>query len=251
MPANRSDDHDEMSSTLLLGLVFGVAGAAVVLWLGGVLACLLSGRGVPHVGLVAGLRALAHPGDPSLAWRTAMPGPVLYWVFTALVACLAGGIGVLAVLLWRGAGRAPKSDVRATPGLADRRAVRAGGSAKTLLDRAARIRPSLARPQPHEVGYRLGTSRGVPVWMSVEDSLVILGPPRSGKGLHLVIPMLLTAPGAVITTQHPTRQHRRHPEHRPPARTRRGVRPPRARPTTRRDNPVVTDPRLPGPADRK
>jgi type IV secretion system protein VirD4 len=29
---------------------------------------------------------------------------------------------------------------------------------------------------------------------------VILGPPRSGKGLHLVIPMILDAPGAVITT---------------------------------------------------
>ena len=38
------------------------------------------------------------------------------------------------------------------------------------------------------------------VWTSVEDSLVILGPPRAGKGLHLVIPMILDAPGPVITT---------------------------------------------------
>jgi type IV secretory pathway TraG/TraD family ATPase VirD4 len=30
--------------------------------------------------------------------------------------------------------------------------------------------------------------------------MVLLGPPRSGKGYHLVIPMLLDAPGAVITT---------------------------------------------------
>jgi len=34
----------------------------------------------------------------------------------------------------------------------------------------------------------------------VEDSIVIVGPPRSGKGLHLVIPSILDAPGAVITT---------------------------------------------------
>jgi type IV secretory pathway TraG/TraD family ATPase VirD4 len=30
--------------------------------------------------------------------------------------------------------------------------------------------------------------------------MVILGPPRSGKGLHLVIPMILDAPGPVINT---------------------------------------------------
>ena len=30
--------------------------------------------------------------------------------------------------------------------------------------------------------------------------MVLLGPPRSGKGYNIVIPMLLDAPGAVITT---------------------------------------------------
>jgi type IV secretion system protein VirD4 len=34
----------------------------------------------------------------------------------------------------------------------------------------------------------------------VEDSTLILGPPRSGKGLHVVINAILHAPGAVITT---------------------------------------------------
>jgi type IV secretory pathway TraG/TraD family ATPase VirD4 len=38
------------------------------------------------------------------------------------------------------------------------------------------------------------------VWASVEDSILIVGPPRSGKGLHLVINAILDAPGAVITT---------------------------------------------------
>lgn len=50
------------------------------------------------------------------------------------------------------------------------------------------------------MGYFLGSSRGVDCWSSVEDSMVLLGPPRSGKGYHVVIPMLLDAPGAVITT---------------------------------------------------
>jgi hypothetical protein len=29
---------------------------------------------------------------------------------------------------------------------------------------------------------------------------VVLGPPRSGKGLHLVVPLIVGAPGAVVTT---------------------------------------------------
>jgi len=49
-------------------------------------------------------------------------------------------------------------------------------------------------------GVVLGSSRGISCWSSVEDSVVILGPPRSGKGLCLVVGMILDAPGAVLTT---------------------------------------------------
>ena len=69
-----------------------------------------------------------------------------------------------------------------------------------LLARAATLRPSLLRPVPADVGYSLGSARGVECWSSVEDSMIVLGPPRSGKGYNIVIPMLLDAPGAVITT---------------------------------------------------
>jgi type IV secretory pathway TraG/TraD family ATPase VirD4 len=56
------------------------------------------------------------------------------------------------------------------------------------------------RPVPADVGYSLGSACGVECWSSIEDSMIVLGPPRSGKGYHIVIPMLLDAPGAVITT---------------------------------------------------
>ncbi|WP_246070038.1 type IV secretory system conjugative DNA transfer family protein [Humibacillus xanthopallidus] len=46
----------------------------------------------------------------------------------------------------------------------------------------------------------IGHSRGVACCSTVEDSIVVLGPPRSGKGLHVIIPAILDAPGAVITT---------------------------------------------------
>jgi type IV secretion system protein VirD4 len=38
------------------------------------------------------------------------------------------------------------------------------------------------------------------VWTSVEDSILVIGPPRSGKGAHIVINAILDAPGAVVTT---------------------------------------------------
>jgi len=93
-----------------------------------------------------------------------------------------------------------RDDPTAILGLANRRQVKAAAGAAALLARADTLRPSLARPVPADVGYCLGSSRGVGCWSSVEDSMVLLGPPRSGKGYNVVIPMVLDAPGAVITT---------------------------------------------------
>ena len=97
-------------------------------------------------------------------------------------------------------GRSGGGDPTRIKGLADRRQVRRAAGVRALLGRAATLRPSLAYAVPAEVGYRLGTSHGVACWSSVEESMVLLGPPRSGKGYQVIIPMLLDAPGAVITT---------------------------------------------------
>ena len=85
-------------------------------------------------------------------------------------------------------------------GIATRHEVAQVASEKALLKRASTLRPSLNDPTPGEVGYRLGTSKGQGVWASVEDSILLIGPPRSGKGLHIVIPAILDAPGPVVTT---------------------------------------------------
>jgi len=103
---------------------------------------------------------------------------------------------------WRllhGASRASEDPTR-VEGLADRRQVSAIAGTKALLARASTLRPSLDHTTPAQVGYFLGRSRGVGCWASVEDSIVVVGPPRSGKGFNLVIPAILDAPGAVITT---------------------------------------------------
>lgn len=56
------------------------------------------------------------------------------------------------------------------------------------------------RVAPADVGLFLGYSYGVPVWVSVERPLYVLGPARSGKGVNFVINAILGAPGAVVTT---------------------------------------------------
>ena len=91
--------------------------------------------------------------------------------------------------------------IRALPGLATPAESEAGAGRKALLKRGVVARPSLVEgTDPTDFGYRLGTVRGRDLWCSVEDSALLVGPPRMGKGLHVVIPWVLDAPGPVIAT---------------------------------------------------
>jgi type IV secretory pathway TraG/TraD family ATPase VirD4 len=49
-------------------------------------------------------------------------------------------------------------------------------------------------------GLYLGMGRIGPVWARPEQSVLVLGPPRSGKTTGLVVPSVLAAPGAVVST---------------------------------------------------
>jgi type IV secretion system protein VirD4 len=194
-PAARS------GTDLALALLAGTAGLAVVLWAGAAASAWVSGHRVPHAGLLGGFVALDHAGDPSLAWGAPVgPAPV-YWALTLLAFA---GASVVAYGFWRlwhsAGGRARPGDPLRAEGVATRAEVRAAAGASALLARAATLRPSLARPRPGDVGYRLGVSRGVACWASVEDSMLVVGPPRSGKGMSVVIPAILDAPGALVTT---------------------------------------------------
>jgi type IV secretory pathway TraG/TraD family ATPase VirD4 len=76
-------------------------------------------------------------------------------------------------------------------------------SAAAVRRRGRHARPSLAgRVHPEQVGLYLGrdTRSGQQLWGSIEDSYLYLGPPRSGKGVHLIIPQTLGAAGAVLVT---------------------------------------------------
>jgi type IV secretion system protein VirD4 len=188
-----------------LGMMWGVLGAAAlagVLTLGGVLAALVSGHNVlkvRHNG-AGGILALGHPHDPSVAWGTPVGPAWAYWTVTS------GLFIILAVIVLairqRVAGSASRdlTDVTKAKGLAERAEIVRAAGAKHLVSRGAVLRPSLEKPTPIQLGFRLGVSKGVECYSTVEDSMIVLGPPRSGKGYNLVIPMILDAPGPVITT---------------------------------------------------
>ncbi|KQT01295.1 type IV secretory system conjugative DNA transfer family protein [Cellulomonas sp. Leaf395] len=187
------------------------AGAAVlvlaaVLWSGAALACILTSRPPPTAGLLTALSAITQPGDPASVWPrpSALPGPVAYWTGTALAATAWVGAAWGIWWVWRrlatpNGGRA--GALRDLPGMASPHDVHAVAGQRSLRARASVVRPSLDRSAtPQEVGFRLGRLRGCDLWCTVEDSALLVGPPRMGKGLHVVIPWVLDAPGPVVAT---------------------------------------------------
>ncbi len=187
-------------SDLALAAMAAALVAAAGLWVGAWAAASVRSLEPPAFGIAGAAGLLADPGDPSAAWGTPMPGPVLYWTVTGLVLLAAVAVACSIWWAWRRHCTSRARDPRTLPGIAGRAEVRAAAGPRAVSRRARHARPSLQRPAPEQVGHRLGRARGIDVWASVEDSMMLLGPPRSGKGLHLVIPMILDAPGAVVAT---------------------------------------------------
>lgn len=194
MQQRRHGGGDLAVAVTAAGVLIGV-----VLWAGGALSAAIFARPVSGHPL-AGLASLTHLGDPGAAWHVAVGPPAAYWTCVVLTSGLAG---VLAWAVCRLALRllSGSSDVVLRgEGLAKAAEARRAAGARALLARTATLRPSVAHPRPADVGFRLGTCGTVACWASVEDSMLLLGPPRSGKGTQLVIPMILDAPGPVVTT---------------------------------------------------
>ncbi|GAB3597198.1 type IV secretory system conjugative DNA transfer family protein [Microbacterium tumbae] len=195
-PATRSPN--DVFLNLGIGLLIAVTALGGVLRLAGTIAAFLTGHAQPTGPLTAGIAVLGSPGDPGRVLGAAGLNPVAYWV---VVAVLLGGLTAIGLWVWRTvAAHRSSSDPRRLAGTATGPDIAAVASARALVKRAGTFRPSLASPQASDVGYLLGRSRGREVWATVEDSILLIGPPRSGKGLNIVINAIVDAPGAVVTT---------------------------------------------------
>ncbi|MRG58807.1 TraM recognition domain-containing protein [Agromyces sp. CFH 90414] len=183
-----------------LAILIGVAGLALMLRVAGSISAWVTGLPEPAVGPEGGLAVILHPSDPAGALGAPGLHPVAFWSAAALLIAAAITGFVLVRRMLRASERARLADPFRMPGIATRADVTYAASRKRLLLRAAHLRPSLEHPEPSDVGYRLGSSQGVEVWASVEDSILVMGPPRSGKGVNIVINAILDAPGPVVTT---------------------------------------------------
>lgn len=152
--------------------------------------------------LFAGL-ALAVTGDSS-QYTSACSMPV--WQIRALdlLLLLLLATSGLALLVgyrrYKTSDRAFIADLRDRPGFATNSEVRQHLSARAVLRRSKQLRPDLDKPQATDVGWRVGRSRGRDVYVSIEDSVALEGPPRSGKGYRVLISAILDWSGPLITT---------------------------------------------------
>jgi len=182
------------------GFALGVVG-----WAGAELAALVLGGHHPlPFDSFAPLVAAAHWKDPALGWpasaRPDLPGPVGYWASTAvvLVVMIVAVTALAARFVGGGAGRRGLD----VDGAAKREVLRTMGAAATEKS-ARRLRPGgLERPAPfvRPEGLLLGRLGGKEICAGWEDSLLVVGPPRSGKSSSLVVPGVVEAPGAVVVT---------------------------------------------------
>ncbi|TSI14122.1 type IV secretory system conjugative DNA transfer family protein [Brevibacterium aurantiacum] len=200
-PAGRQTGSlgDELTTFAIIGLI-GLFAVALILRLAGTITAVVTGTAQPQAGPASGALVLVHPLAPGAPLEAEGLNAVVYWLIAALLLSLvAAGITWVWTLIRRRSLRVEK-DPRRLAGVATRQDLAHATSPKALLGRAGNLRPSVEDPKPEDVGYLLGTSHGKQVWASVEDSLLLIGPPRSGKGLHVVINAILDAPGAVVTT---------------------------------------------------
>jgi type IV secretion system protein VirD4 len=195
-------------------MVLAAAGIATLATTTTGIATFLAGHGwrtaPPAVALSAVARWPKHVTDPAgaypTAWQIVLPGAVGMWLallLSTLALTAAGSLAWRAARPLRGAGSTATSHAGA--GLASRHDLRTHLSARAVRARTPHTRPTLGaskRYETREVGLALGRDlrSKQQLWGSVEDSYLVLGPPRSGKGVHLVIPHALDAPGALLVT---------------------------------------------------
>lgn len=148
---------------------------------------------------------VAITGDPTYyTFPEACPFPE--WQIRLLdalivVPLLASAIAITVGLRrYRNSDRAFIADLRTRPGFASASEVKKFMSDRAVLRRARQLRPDIIRPRPADVGWRVGRSRGHEVFVSIEDSVALEGPPRSGKGYRVLISAILDWSGPLVTT---------------------------------------------------
>lgn len=134
-------------------------------------------------------------------------GPA-FWVPVAVLFVIAVAIAVTIYLL---VDRYKQSDkyfvkqLKLREGIAKSPEIARFFGGRRALKMGKTIRPSLVEGKKKvkdakEVAFKVGVSMLRDVWLILEESILLIGAPRSGKGVHVVIAAIVDSPGAVVTT---------------------------------------------------
>ncbi|SFF74866.1 TraM recognition site of TraD and TraG [Actinacidiphila alni] len=181
-----------------------------LVWLSAVLSGLLQHGRPASVGWMDAGNGLTsvirHPGRPAAVWPgRGVGGPAPFWTVFALLA-LAAAHAAWRWYRWRTRRGADGADGRATSAQLQK----AMGE-KQALARAASLRPTLHRTDPASITVRhvavyLGCSdpSRIHLWITIEESVVLVAPPREGKTSQIILPGILDFDGTVLATSSKT-----------------------------------------------
>lgn len=143
--------------------------------------------------------ASAWSGD--LAACTPPVGVVRAVAITLASVLIIAGVFVLAMVMqYRQSDRFFEREMKRRSGFAQGAEISRWFSRAAVVKRGGRLRPSLAEPTAEQVGIQVGTARRTDVHLTVEDSVALIGPPRSGKGRRVLVSMIIDYPGPIVTT---------------------------------------------------
>ncbi|SMX91349.1 TraM recognition site of TraD and TraG [Brevibacterium iodinum ATCC 49514] len=146
-------------------------------------------------------------GDASVFGQTtegcAAPGGaiVTVWVITLILVVSGAIVGVIKYREYLESDGYFVKRLRERRGVAKRREVNKAMGHKAAVKVVGKVRPTLKeKPLPEKANIEFGYSEGIQSWIALEESIVFIGPPRSGKGVNILVKAIIDAPGPVITT---------------------------------------------------
>ena len=193
---------DDMTVNLLLGAAAAAFTIAALFYTPAAFFAYLTNQAPPEFSLARLVVLFKNPAHPNVAWQVTNLPTHIYWILFCTLLALICVLVAVGAMIWKKAGR-PQSkqwDPHRQPGLATLQDLSQQLTGKAIVKTGAYTRPGLNNPRPEDVGYAIGKSQGQAIYMSIEDSMILLGPARSGKGRGFVLPMLKQAPGAVVST---------------------------------------------------
>lgn len=144
--------------------------------------------------------------DPSAAWPrgAGVGGPVAFWAcfLVLLVGSVVGGWKIY--FWWRRRG------LDGADGMASRGQLEHAMGEAQALSRMGSLRPKLAEKgapfKVRDLAVYVGCAdpAEVHLWITIEESMVLVAPPREGKTSQIILPEILEFPGTVLATSSKT-----------------------------------------------